>query len=79
MVYCTNYFSPIGNLTMASDGVNLIGLWIEGQKYFKNTISSQIQKKDDLEIFIKTKKWLDRYFNGEKTRKYRTTTKTNGN
>lgn len=26
--------SPLGRLTMASDGKNLTGLWIEGQKYF---------------------------------------------
>ena len=79
MCYYTNYFSPVGKLTIASDGVNIIGLWIEGQKYFKETISGKIEEKNDLEIFIKTRKWLDRYFKGEKTRKYRTSAKSNGN
>ncbi len=67
MVYYTNYFSPVGKLTIASDGVNIIGLWIEEQKYFKETISGEIEEKNDLEIFIETRKWLDRYFKGEKT------------
>lgn len=66
MLYYSIYFSPIGKLTLASDEKSLIGLWIEGQKYFKNTIKTEMIRKDDLIIFKKTKKWLDRYFNGEK-------------
>ena len=66
MLYYSNYFSPIGKLTIASDGGNLIGLWIEGQKYFKGTIKTEMIKKDDLLVLKETKKWLDRYFNGEK-------------
>lgn len=65
MYYKTSYKSPVGNLTLACDNQeNLIGLWIEGQKYFGGT--SNMVVKDDLEIFIKTKSWLDRYFAGEK-------------
>lgn len=66
MVYKTYYNSPIGNITLASDGENLIGLWIEGQKYFQGSIKEELVLKDDLEIFRKTKHWLDRYFNKEK-------------
>ena len=34
MIYLKYYQSPIGRLTLASDGTNLIGLWMEGQKYY---------------------------------------------
>lgn len=34
MDYSTCYDSPLGLLTLASDGEHLIGLWMEGQKYF---------------------------------------------
>lgn len=66
MYYKTNYESPIGNLTIASDGKNLSGLWIEGQKYFAATVTDEMQLCDDLEIFEETKKWLDRYFSNKK-------------
>ena len=57
MYYSTRYSSPLGAITIASDGENLIGLWLEGQKIIEN---------NDLNIFIVTKEWLDRYFAGEK-------------
>ena len=67
MYYSTTYKSPIGALTLACDGGNnLIGLWIEGQKYHGNTLFKQIIDKSDMPIFNDTKKWLDRYFAGEK-------------
>lgn len=62
MIYQTEYVSPIGEITLASDGECLIGLWVEGQKYFLGTIKDDIIIKDDLEIFDKTKQWLDKYF-----------------
>lgn len=67
IIYIAYYDSILGKLTIASDGENIIGLWIEGQKYFADTIKNEnIIKKDDLNIFIKTKEWLDRYFRGER-------------
>lgn len=67
-MYCKSYYtSPIGNLTLACDEKeNLIGLWIEGQKYFGDTVDSEMIANNNLKIFNKTKKWLDRYFRGEK-------------
>ena len=32
MYYSTTYRSPVGILTLASDGEALAGLWISGQK-----------------------------------------------
>ena len=37
---------PIGDLTLACDGENLVGLWIEGQKYYGGTISKAMVPKD---------------------------------
>ena len=64
MIYSTVYNSPIGRLTMASDGENLIGLWIDGQKYFAETVAKCAAEKS-LPIFGSTEKWLDEYFAGE--------------
>lgn len=66
MYYSTRYSSPLGAITIASDGENLIGLWLEGQKYFGSTVSENLIENNDLNIFIVTKEWLDRYFAGEK-------------
>lgn len=65
MYYKTKYTSPVGMLTLASDGTNLAGLWIEGQKYFEDTISETMESRDELFIFCAAKSWLDRYFAGE--------------
>lgn len=65
MLYSTEFQSPIGLLTLASDGRNLLGLWVEGQKYFAHTITEPMMKKDDLEIFVSAKILLDMYFAGE--------------
>ena len=64
--YKTHYNSPLGKLTLVSDGSSLVGLWVEGQKYFEGTIDEEVVKKDDLSIFRKTKSWLERYFKGER-------------
>lgn len=66
MIYTTYYNSPIGKLLLASKENKLIGLWTEGQKYYLSGIEDEITKNDDEKILIETKKWLDRYFNGEK-------------
>ena len=66
MIYITDYKSPVGDITLAAENNKLTGLWIEGQKYYMQNLKKGFEKSDDIEILIKTKKWLDRYFNGEK-------------
>ena len=66
MIYITYYLSPIGKLLLASDGIFLTGLWIEGQKYYLNVKTDKLIQNDELAIFKKTKVWLDCYFNGDK-------------
>lgn len=62
MIYQTSYLSPIGKITLASDGEYLIGLWLEGQKYYFGTLKAEVIEKADLEVFHITKLWLDQYF-----------------
>jgi len=66
MMYKTKHPSPVGMLTLASDSENLIGLWIEGQKYYGGTLSGLMTEKSDLPVFKAAINWLDRYFAGEK-------------
>ena len=66
MIYYILYNSPIGQLTIASDKENIIGLWIEKQKYFKSTISENVIEDNSLSILQDVKCWLDRYFNGDR-------------
>lgn len=62
MYYYTKYPSPVGTITLAGDGEHLVGLWIEGQKHFADSIQEEMYQKDDLSVFGLGKKWLDRYF-----------------
>ena len=64
MYYYTTYDSIVGMLYLVSKDNKLIGLYIENQKYFLRNIKD-ITLNNNLEIFIKTKKWLDKYFSGK--------------
>ena len=64
MQYINYYKSSLGKITLASDGQALIGLWLEGQKYFATSIKETPIEKE-LTIFEETKKWLDIYFKGD--------------
>ena len=63
MIFTDYYNSPIGGITMASDGESLCGLWFDGQKYFASTVKGETEDKS-LPVFEQTKKWLDIYFSG---------------
>jgi methylated-DNA-[protein]-cysteine S-methyltransferase len=65
MYETTSYLSPIGKLTLLSDGQNLIGLWLENQKYYGGNLSGDWGENDSLPVFETTKKWLDQYFAGK--------------
>lgn len=66
MYYKTICPSPVGVITLASDGEHLVGLWMEGQKYFGDTVPGEMSTRDDIRVFTDAKKWLGRYFAGEK-------------
>lgn len=64
ITYLSKMPSLVGMIYIASDGDNIIGLWIEGQKYFKDTLNGEVIEKE-LPVFKKAKKWLEMYFNSE--------------
>lgn len=66
MIVYSEYNSDLGTLTLAADGNKLIGLWIEGQKYFLSTIEKAVTLDDSNTTIVKAKDWLDRYFRGER-------------
>ena len=63
MQYTNHYESPLGGVTLGSDGEALTGLWFDGQKYFADTLGKEHEEKG-LPIFAETKRWLDIYFSG---------------
>ena len=69
MKYTYHYDSPLGGITMASDGEALSGLWFDGQKYFGAGLAAdeeeQTESGEILPVFKETKKWLDIYFDGK--------------
>jgi len=68
MEYINYYDSPLGRITLASDGEKLSGLWFDGQKYYGSTFSEEKEQHEQrkLPIFEQTRQWLDIYFNGQK-------------
>lgn len=63
MDYLHIHPSPLGPLTLASDGESLIGLWFEGQKHFGSGLSEEREAKA-LPVFEETAAWLCCYFSG---------------
>jgi methylated-DNA-[protein]-cysteine S-methyltransferase len=64
MEYIYKMQSPVGALTVSSDGVNILGLWIEGQKYFSATLGGEFLERR-LPIFVEVERWLEKYFLGK--------------
>ena len=70
MYYISKYNSPLGGITVASDGEALSGLWFDGQKYFADRLIKKEfgeQSTDGLKVPVlkETEKWLDIYFSGK--------------
>ena len=55
--------SPLGGITLASDGEALTGLWFDGQKHFADTLTDDGGEKA-LAVFDETERWLALYFSG---------------
>lgn len=64
MTYIFRYHSPLGGITVSSNGSEITGLWFDGQKYFGDTLPDNYEEKT-LPIFEETKRWLDIYFSGK--------------
>ena len=63
MTYVHRCATPLGGVTLASDGEALTGLWFDGQKYFGSTLGAQYEERS-LPVFAEAERWLEIYFNG---------------
>lgn len=61
--YVHHYQSPLGGITLASDGTALVGLWFNEQRFFAASLSS-IPTERPLPVFEQTVRWLNLYFSG---------------
>lgn len=64
MQYISEYQSPMGRMTIASDETGISGLWFDGQKYDRAGLVHPEQK--ETEFIHSAKQWLDQYFSGKK-------------
>ena len=64
MVYHKTVLSPLGAITLASDGRAILGLWLEGQKYFLHSVRNETSEEAELPVFDAAEEWLRRYFAG---------------
>lgn len=62
MTYLTKLASPLGPLSLASDGEAVTGLWLEGQKYFAAGLDADTEERTDLPVFRQAEAWLNAYF-----------------
>ena len=65
MVYTSHYDSPIGALLLAERDGKLVGLWMEGQKYFLGSLREESQERESSPVLRQAGLWLDRYFAGK--------------
>lgn len=66
MIHTTHYSSPIGGLLLAEKDGALVGLWMEGQKYFLGSLREETEESDSTPVLNQAKHWLDRYFDQQK-------------
>ena len=64
MTYRHAYSSPLGGITLASNGTAITGLWFDGQKYFGASLPAHCETRK-LAVFDEAKRWLDLYFSGQ--------------
>ena len=66
MYYFQKYDSPVGELTLAATEETLVGLWIQGQKYFLGRLRQPLEDGGEIPVLGQTARWLDRYFAGDR-------------
>lgn len=64
---CTTYYSsPLGQITLASEGSWLVGLWFEGQKHFGAEYDLTQAMPERTSPLCTACDWLAAYFAGER-------------
>ena len=64
-MYTSHYLSPVGDLTMTGTESALTGLYFSSQNHIPVVPDDEISECET-EIFIKTKLYLDNYFEGKR-------------
>lgn len=64
MIYTCRYNTPLGGVTIAGSDSAVMGLWFDGQKYYKDTLPAEYTEKN-IPLFDTVKEWLDIYFSGK--------------
>ena len=62
--FITHYASPLGRMTMTSNGTALTALWFDGTRS-ANCFSDEMSVTAMLPVFEETHRWLDLYFSGK--------------
>ncbi len=65
MEYKCYYDAPIGKIILLSNGKELTGLYFDTSRFIGKLNDIELRVNNELEIFTITRKWLDRYFNGD--------------
>ena len=63
MDFIYHYRSPLGDMTMASNGTALTGVWFDHQKHYASTVGKDATLRK-LPVFEMTEQWLNGYFRG---------------
>lgn len=65
MLYKTTVPSPVGLLTLTSDGEALTGLWIEGQTHPCAELPGAVYSSGEIPLWAPVRQWLEDYFSGK--------------
>ena len=57
MYYFTTYNSMIGKIYIVSDVENIVGVWLEGQKYFQAGLKENPVENSELQVLKAAKHW----------------------
>ena len=60
------YPSPLGRLTLAAEGAQLVGLWFEGQRHYAAGVSPEHAEQRLTPPLCAACAWLDAYFAGRR-------------
>ena len=63
MDYVHHLQTPLGGVTLASDGEALIGLWFDGQRHFGYGLDPSCREAE-VPVFREAERWLAIYFSG---------------
>lgn len=66
MLRCSAYVSPVGTLCLAAEGGSLVGLWMEGQRFFGAPFGALPDPCAPMGAAAEAVRWLDAYFGGER-------------